>query len=839
MKTEWKIVLVNVLSIVLIFGTMPANAGDLFTSDNNIVPPVGETKEKVTDPDIFIDEIGNSEETEGINDIDVIDEDHATAEISAVVDDSSDHNAVVDAVTMDNAVDESAENELVFYDNSTRGEGAVDIDLTALEEIFTDENEPDITTDTSVIHNNLYAFSDDSVPAVEEAQPDTIVFEDGEVISEENSDILMDFFEEESAGSDMNGFSADPGELIPYDMPVGAGTSVKIDETNFPDIIFRQYVSRLFDKNSDGLLSDKEINAVTVIELDNCNISSLQGIQFFKKLDMLKCSENKLTNLDLSAFSSLRELSCSDNQLTSLDLTACKALKYLNCSKNQLTKLDLSKCPDLDNLCCSSNQISELDLSKLSQLTTLYCDNNLLKELDLKNIITLSCSNNQLTNLDVTKCPGLFIFNCSGNYLNEIYVSHCSNLFEFNCYGNRLTSLDVSGLKNLRMLRCNDNRLTNLNIIGCSILFFMSCHNNQIPSIDLLNCPVLLDCIKNGKYGEEGDEYVEYYTEGRDPYMGDIYHAKQIRFSPSTTLITDRTCTKHTWDEGIIWHEPTCLYSGDKKYSCTICKEEKYTIIPPTYKHLWNEGVITTKARKCAPGEKTYTCMNCGETRTEVIPAAVSHTWSSWTVTRKADTNRTGLKKRTCSVCGATETKIIPVIRKSIVNAVVTLSKTRFYFRGKDQKPTVTKVLLNGKLLKSGTDYTVSFPDVSKSVKTYIVKIIGKGLYKGTVEAKYAIVKAKNPMSVITTARTLKYASVKKKSQVITEAISVSKAKGKVSFTKTSGSGNLSVNKTTGYITVKKGTRKGTYKISVNVKAGGNANYKSIEKNVNVSVKVS
>ena len=41
---------------------------------------------------------------------------------------------------------------------------------------------------------------------------------------------------------------------------------VAIDEANFPDEVFREYVSGL-DKNNDGSLSDSEIAAVTVIDV--------------------------------------------------------------------------------------------------------------------------------------------------------------------------------------------------------------------------------------------------------------------------------------------------------------------------------------------------------------------------------------------------------------------------------------------------------------------------------------------------------------------------------------------------------------------------------------------
>ena len=61
--------------------------------------------------------------------------------------------------------------------------------------------------------------------------------------------------------------------------------------------------------------------------------------------------------------------------------------------------------------------------------------------------------------------------------------------------------------------------------------------------------------------------------------------------------------------------------------------------------------------------------------------------------------------------------------------------------------------------------------------------------------------------------------------------------KGKITFKKTGGSSCLKINKK-GKVTVKKGTAKGNYMISVKVKAAGNASYKAATKTIIINVKV-
>ena len=106
------------------------------------------------------------------------------------------------------------------------------------------------------------------------------------------------------------------------------------------------------------------------------------------------------------------------------------------------------------------------------------------------------------------------------------------------------------------------------------------------------------------------------------------------------------------------------------------------------------------------------------------------------------------------------------------------------------------------------------------------------------LKAQKALVKkAANTMKVSAKAKTVKYRKVKAKKQVV-KAITVEKAVGKVTYKKTSGSAKLTVNAKNGKITVKKGTKKGTYKAKVKVSAAGDGDYKAGAKTVTVTIKV-
>ncbi len=162
-----------------------------------------------------------------------------------------------------------------------------------------------------------------------------------------------------------------------------------------------------------------------------------------------------------------------------------------------------------------------------------------------------------------------------------------------------------------------------------------------------------------------------------------------------------------------------------------------------------------------------------------------------------------------------------------------------------------------GKVTKSGSTGKVTYRYYSdeactkgvaaanvKGAGTYWVKatLAADANYKAATSAavKLTIAKAANPLTVKAVARSASLKTLKSKSVIVARPMTVSKAQGKVTYTKVaSGSSKyLTVNKTTGKVTVKKGTKKGIYRIKVKVTAVGNVNYKAGAKTVICSVTV-
>ena len=113
-----------------------------------------------------------------------------------------------------------------------------------------------------------------------------------------------------------------------------------------------------------------------------------------------------------------------------------------------------------------------------------------------------------------------------------------------------------------------------------------------------------------------------------------------------------------------------------------------------------------------------------------------------------------------------------------------------------------------------------------------------KKISNDTGDTEKPAVKQKNPtIRTKVSSKTFTVSLLKKKSQSFTLGASVN-SKGKLSYKKTSGSSGISVNSKTGKITVKKGMKKGNYKIKVQIKAAAKGNYKAGTKTVTLIVKV-
>ena len=296
-------------------------------------------------------------------------------------------------------------------------------------------------------------------------------------------------------------------------------TSLPINEKNFPDDNFRNYI-KTYKAGSRDVLTVEERSKVETIEVEGKNISRLEGIEAFPNLKVLKCGNNSIQKLDLRQNPKLETLKCNKKQLTQLELSKNPAINYLYCSENQLEQLDVSHL-QLKYLYCSHNDLEQLDVKNSKLLIELDCSkNNRLTALDLDvahkpNLVRVECQNNQLTSLILGENKGLEKLNCANNKLTQLNLNNMSALKELNCANNQLTQLNLKNMISLKELRCQNNQLTALDVSSSPNLTTLVLKNNHLTSLNLDNNPNLNFTITDVYHSDFNNVYTVTLTPDR------------------------------------------------------------------------------------------------------------------------------------------------------------------------------------------------------------------------------------------------------------------------------------------------------------------------------------
>nr|WP_315170514.1 T9SS type A sorting domain-containing protein [uncultured Flavobacterium sp.] len=308
--------------------------------------------------------------------------------------------------------------------------------------------------------------------------------------------------------------------------------------TLIPDVNFEKKLIALgIDKDGvNGKVLTSNVASVKSLYIDGNSITDLTGIQDFIALTTLECTNNQITNLDLSGNLALKNLNCIANQITKIDVSKNLALNSLWISSNKLTNLDVSANLNLTSLWISSNKLTNLDVSANLNLTSLVCDRNLLTSLDLtKNnaLKSLNCIYNKLTcilvadvdyatkNWSITKdntaslttdCNAVTLipdFNFetklislgidSGAPDGKVLTTNIASLTSLNVANSSIIDLTgIEDFKELTVLYASKNQITTLNLSANINLTSLTVSENKLKSINV-RANVLLTSLSIGK----------------------------------------------------------------------------------------------------------------------------------------------------------------------------------------------------------------------------------------------------------------------------------------------------------------------------------------------------
>ena len=241
---------------------------------------------------------------------------------------------------------------------------------------------------------------------------------------------------------------------------------VRIDEANFPDEIFRAYVSEHLDTSANGYLDGKEAT-IKALDVSGLGIRNLKGIEHFTSLESLDCSDNQLSSLDLSLNTKLTELDATGN--------------VLKVSLDDANRLELSALPGFDPAKASDwtgAQVENGQLQFLQAEVSYIYETGYQGGAELPEVRFYLDAGNGEAEIAVSEA----------NFPDAVFRSHVSGQIDRS--GN--DSLDIVERGNVRTLEVADMGIQDLRGIGYfNKLENLDCSGNELTSLDLSGNPEL------------------------------------------------------------------------------------------------------------------------------------------------------------------------------------------------------------------------------------------------------------------------------------------------------------------------------------------------------------
>lgn len=263
----------------------------------------------------------------------------------------------------------------------------------------------------------------------------------------------------------------------------GSYAQVAIDETHFPDPVFRDFIEVNFDADADGNLSEDECASVTELDLRKYpEISTVKGIEFFPGLLGLACSGTGIMSLDVRENPLLEQLYCSKTGISDLDVSQNPNLFILECDETNLMDLDVSHNAVLEVLDCSDTRLKKVEVTNNQDLVELYCAGTEITVLDVsqnRNLVALDCGQTRLKAVDVTENLALEILDCSDTEVAVIDVSRNLALTDLYCEHTGLQSINLKSNTELMALECSGTGLTSLDLSNNPMMEYLRCYDTR------------------------------------------------------------------------------------------------------------------------------------------------------------------------------------------------------------------------------------------------------------------------------------------------------------------------------------------------------------------------
>jgi len=276
---------------------------------------------------------------------------------------------------------------------------------------------------------------------------------------------------------------------------IDANTTINIKFTDF--YMYNKICEKIQDKITTKNDIEKSISisltnleTVTKLELNNSNISNIEGIEKFTALTELNISNNRITDISvLSSLTSLKKLSAYGNTISNISpVSNLNNLEYLNIAKNRL----------IDSAENSQNAITK-SISTLTNITQLDMSHNYLRYTNgiekLKKLENLNLYDNAICDLTgLNTLTNLTSLNLGENNENGTdngiigleSLKNLTKLEEFDFSENKTPNImnNISELINLKKLSLQRNKIKSIEGLGnLTNLEILNLYYNEIETI--------------------------------------------------------------------------------------------------------------------------------------------------------------------------------------------------------------------------------------------------------------------------------------------------------------------------------------------------------------------
>ncbi|WP_159099231.1 immunoglobulin-like domain-containing protein [Aquimarina spinulae] len=248
-------------------------------------------------------------------------------------------------------------------------------------------------------------------------------------------------------------------------------------------------------KVDDGYVLTSRIATVTSLNISFFSVGDLTGIEDFTALEIFNCSNNDFNDLDLSNQPNLKELYCHNVFVSIIDVSANLNLEKLIVNDANCITLTIGENTVITELNASNNKLTVLDITDFTTLEILDFSKNYNLDITdfsaLTNLEILNCSDTGLRSIDLSANTLLEVLTMNNMSGFDVDLSSNAALTSFSARESDLSSINIQNGNNANITNF-DARLNDITLnciqVDDPIASYLSSWDKDATTVFSLDC---------------------------------------------------------------------------------------------------------------------------------------------------------------------------------------------------------------------------------------------------------------------------------------------------------------------------------------------------------------